>query len=140
GARKALGLAGSYDIDVRAGRRAAPSFQTARTSISYEPISESETAFPARHGKPTARAAQRHPGAGHQARPGPPEHSRSTPEEGTEQEARRGEVLCCLGLLASDTVGKDLLECGVRAPLSFFFRRRAHLQKKESGALTPHSK
>src|SRR5437764_267639 len=72
GARKALGLAGPPASTPAAGLRLARSDQAAAGVDAGGPISESETAFPATDGQRTARAAQRRPGAEHQARPGLP--------------------------------------------------------------------
>src|SRR5205807_7704227 len=69
----ALGLAGPSGSTAAAGRRLARSNQAAAAVDPDGPISESETAFLAKHGQANARAAQRRPGAKHQARPGLPE-------------------------------------------------------------------
>src|SRR5439155_1727293 len=93
GARKALGLAGPDASTRSAGPRLAQSFQTAERVDASGPISESETAFLAKHGQANARAAQRRPGAEHQARPGPPEHFRFMHNQGAEQGDRAGNLL-----------------------------------------------
>jgi hypothetical protein len=71
GRGRALGPAGARRNSPPLEPRSARLFQSKGGEFRLAPISGPETALPLPHGEPNARAAQRRPGAGHRARPGP---------------------------------------------------------------------